>query len=117
VTARYRAPAGDGALLAQPPLSELGSQLDANADRLNVSTARLGGIPLAEFRSLAVAEILEAASRYLAEPEAGGGGGGGGAPGRPRLRAPSYAGREPTRRSHPDAAQHTPGRHRPAPHR
>jgi hypothetical protein len=70
VTARYRAPAGDGGLLAQPPLHELGSQLDANADRLNTSNVRLGGIPLAEFRSAAAAEILEAATRYLAEPEA-----------------------------------------------
>jgi hypothetical protein len=70
VTARYRAPAGDGGLLAQPPLNELGSQLDANADRLNTLNVRLGGIPLAEFRSVAATEILEAASQYLAEPEA-----------------------------------------------
>jgi hypothetical protein len=70
VTARYRAPTGDGGLLAQPPLAELGSQLDANADRLNQSDARLAGVPLAEFRRLAVAEVIEAARRYLAEAEA-----------------------------------------------
>jgi hypothetical protein len=70
VTARYRAPAGDGGLLAQPPLNELGSLLDANADRLTASGVRLGGLPLAEFRSVAAAEIVGAASRYLAEPEA-----------------------------------------------
>jgi hypothetical protein len=69
VTARFRAPAGDGGVLAQPPLAEFGSQLDANADRLNTSAVRLAGLPLPEFRRLAVAEIIEAATRYLAEAE------------------------------------------------
>jgi hypothetical protein len=67
VTARYRAPAGDGGLLAQPPLAEIGSQLDANADRLNHSDARLAGIPLPEFRRLAAAEVSAEAARYLAD--------------------------------------------------
>lgn len=66
MTARYRAPAGDGVLLAQPPLAEIGPQLDANADRLNTSDVRLAGVPLPEFRRRAVAEVLEAAGRYLA---------------------------------------------------
>ena len=69
MTARYRAPAGDGGLLAHPPLAEIGSQLDANADRLTTSDVRLGGVPLAGFRKLAVAEVIEAARRYLAEAE------------------------------------------------
>jgi hypothetical protein len=77
VTARYRAPAGDGGLLAQPPLAEIGSQLDANADRLNTSAVRLGGLPLSEFRRLAVAEVVQAATRYLAGGGRGEGRGGG----------------------------------------
>jgi hypothetical protein len=67
VTARYRAPTGDGGLLAQPPLADIGSQFDANAVRLNTSAVRLAALPLAEFRRLAAAEVVECASRYLAE--------------------------------------------------
>jgi hypothetical protein len=68
VTARYRAPAGDGSLLAQPPLPEIGTQLDENAERLNAAEVRIGGIPLAEFRRLAVAEVIESARQYLSSP-------------------------------------------------
>lgn len=67
MTARYRAPTGDGGLLAEPPLTELGAQLDANADRLNTCHVRLAGVPLCEFRRQAVAEVTAAAGRYLAE--------------------------------------------------
>jgi hypothetical protein len=67
VTARYRAPASDGGVLAQPPLAEIGQQLDANADRLSTFAIDLGGIPLAEFRRQAVAEVIATAGRYLAD--------------------------------------------------
>jgi hypothetical protein len=67
VSARYRAPAEDGGLLADPPLDRLGDQLSANSQLLNTSSVRISGVPLAEFRSRAAAEVLEAATQYLAE--------------------------------------------------
>ena len=67
MTARFRAPAGDGGLLADPPLAEIGALLDANANRLDTSDVRLGGVSLPEFRRDAVAEVIEASRRYLAD--------------------------------------------------
>jgi hypothetical protein len=67
VTARYRAPAADGGLLADPPLDHLGDQLALNARRLDSSPVRIAGVPLAEFRRIAVEEVLVAAGRYMAE--------------------------------------------------
>ncbi|HEX3148803.1 MAG TPA: hypothetical protein VHR66_12050 [Gemmataceae bacterium] len=67
VTARYRAPTGDGSLLAAPPLAHIGTQLDANADRLAKANVHIAGASLGEFRQRARAEAIEAACRYLAE--------------------------------------------------
>jgi len=67
VTARYRAPAEDGELLAEPPLAEIADQLDANTTRLAASRIAIAGHPLAEFRRRAAEEVLAAAQRYLSE--------------------------------------------------
>ena len=67
VTARYRAPAADGGLLAEPPLDRIASQLDANTARLNAAPTHIAGVPLSEYRVKAVAEVLTAAREYLAE--------------------------------------------------
>jgi hypothetical protein len=67
VTARYRAPAADGGLLADPPLERLGEQLAANAKRLTTSPVRIAGVPLADFRRQAVEEVIVAAREYHAE--------------------------------------------------
>lgn len=67
MTARYRAPAGDGGLLADPPLDRLGDQLARNAHHLDNSPVRIAGVRLGEFRRNAVEEVLAAARRYLAE--------------------------------------------------
>lgn len=65
--ARFRAPTGDGELLAVPPLSEIAAQCDGNALILNSSRTTLGRTPLAEIRRAAIPEILEASRAYLAE--------------------------------------------------
>jgi hypothetical protein len=67
VTARYIAPSEDGGFLAEPPLPEIGNLLAANASLLDSSATEIGGVPLAEFRRQAVAEVTETARRYLAE--------------------------------------------------
>jgi hypothetical protein len=67
VTARYRAPAGDGEFLAIPPLAQIAGQLAANAQLLAISRVQIGDVSLPEFRRNAVAEVIEASRRYLAE--------------------------------------------------
>jgi hypothetical protein len=63
---RYRAPAEDGGLLIDPPLSEIGRQLECNS-KLTSSSVRIADLPLAEFRQQAAKEVLAAARAYLAE--------------------------------------------------
>ncbi len=67
MTARFRAPTGDGELLAVPPLSEIAAQCDANARILNSSQTLLGRTPLSEIRLAAIPEVLEASRAYLVE--------------------------------------------------
>ena len=67
MTARFRAPTGDGELLAVPPLSEIAAQCDANARLLNSSRVILGRTPLAEIRLAAIPEVLAASRAYLLE--------------------------------------------------
>ncbi len=62
---RWRAPAQDGAVLADPPLSEVGALLAQNRRRLDAASASLLGRPLAELRQLAGQEALAAARDYL----------------------------------------------------
>jgi hypothetical protein len=64
---RLRAPVADGAVLAQPPLADVGSVLESNRQLLNRESVQIGGIPLAELRKSAVAEIASTAADYLAE--------------------------------------------------
>src|SRR5581483_11613129 len=63
---RLRAPAADGAVLAHPPLADLGRRIDRNRDLLSASRVIICGTPLAELRRLAVAEAAAAARAYLA---------------------------------------------------
>ena len=69
MTARYRAPAGDGGLLAQPPLAEIGVATRRQRRPPEHVRRPPRRRPLAEFRRLAVAEVIEAAAAYLAEPK------------------------------------------------
>ena len=67
MSARYRAPAADGELFADPPLNNIGQQLETNLGRLNAAPIPIAGVPLAEFRARAGEEVLAAAHQYLAE--------------------------------------------------
>ena len=67
VTRQFRAPAEDGALLADPPLESIGDQVDRNAGILAASHIRVADVPLAELRQAAAAEAIEAARAYLFE--------------------------------------------------
>jgi hypothetical protein len=67
LTARYRAPAADGGVLAEPPFAEIGAQFEENHRRL-ATAARPAGVPLSEFRAAAAAEVLNAAQEYSGEP-------------------------------------------------
>jgi hypothetical protein len=62
-----RAPAGDGEVLAYPPLAGLERRLDGNRAILTRNSIEIGGMPLAELRRTAVAEMLAAARNYLGE--------------------------------------------------
>ena len=67
VTRQFRAPAEDRGLLADPPLDAIGDQVDINARLLSASPVRVAGVPLAELRRSAVAEVIAAARLYLSE--------------------------------------------------
>jgi hypothetical protein len=67
VTARFRAPAEDGGLLAVPPLAEIGAQVEANTARLNAAAVRIGGLTLSEFRGFASLDTTLAVTRYFGE--------------------------------------------------
>ncbi|HEX4591064.1 MAG TPA: hypothetical protein VH120_14095, partial [Gemmataceae bacterium] len=62
-----RAPAGDGEVLAYPPLAGLDRRLDGNRAILTRNSIEIGGMPLAELRRSAVAEVVAAARDYLGE--------------------------------------------------
>lgn len=61
-----RAPTADGAVVAVPALSEAGRLLDANRAQFIAARRRLFGRLLQEVREQARAEIIAAATRYLA---------------------------------------------------
>jgi hypothetical protein len=67
VERRYRAPAENGAVLADPPLDRVPGLVDANRQRLERDGVRIGGLPLRELRALARREALDAAREYLNE--------------------------------------------------
>src|SRR5262245_15691753 len=64
---RLKAPRDHGAILAHPPLTEVGSLLAANAARLASAKVALQGRPLHDLRRLAHTEAIAAARAYLAE--------------------------------------------------
>jgi hypothetical protein len=67
---RYRAPAGDRAVLADPPLDRWPDLTEANRQLLDTADVTVGRLPLRELRALARREVLAAAREYL--PEMGG---------------------------------------------
>ena len=67
MTARFRAPTEDGGLLADPPLAEIGAQVEANTARLNAAAVRIGGLSLVEFRARAAIDVAQAATRYFSD--------------------------------------------------
>jgi hypothetical protein len=64
---RLRAPREDGAVLAEPPLTDAGRLLADNHARLAAADVRVLGRPLAELRALARREVWAAAAAYAAE--------------------------------------------------
>lgn len=64
---RLKAPRDDGAVLAHPPLEEVGPLRAANLRRLNADAVQLEGRPLTELRRRARQEAIAAARAYLAE--------------------------------------------------
>ncbi len=76
-THRLRAPSANGATLADPPLPEAGSALDANADRLRHWDHDFQGRHAGRLRAMARAEVMALARTYhqrhgLDMPEAAG---------------------------------------------
>jgi len=55
---RLRAPAGHGAVLAEPPADRIGELVEQNRRGLNRDDIQIDGTPLAEFRTSARREIL-----------------------------------------------------------
>jgi hypothetical protein len=62
---RLRAPAENRAVLAHPPLAEIGSRVEFNRSLFSNSDLQLDGARLAGMRRSAVAEIIAAARTYL----------------------------------------------------
>ncbi len=62
---RLRAPAENGAVLAHPPLADLGRLVDNNRAILSTSAVRIGDAPLAELRREAIRDAIAAARAYL----------------------------------------------------
>lgn len=58
MTAKYRAPTANGAVLAEPHFDALPALVAANRERLNSSDVKLGGYSLHELRALARREAL-----------------------------------------------------------
>ncbi len=61
---RYKAPAGHGEVLADPPFRRVPDLVERNRERLDRADVRVGGMPLRELRALARREVLEAAQTY-----------------------------------------------------
>jgi hypothetical protein len=64
---RLRAPEENGAVLAQPPLAELGRHVESNRSLFYSSSVCLGGMPLSELRRLAIGEAVEQGRAYFRE--------------------------------------------------
>jgi hypothetical protein len=64
---RLRAPAETGAVLAHPPLKEIGACVESNRSLFSSPKLQLGNLPLAELRRAAIGELVAAARSYLIE--------------------------------------------------
>lgn len=64
--AALRAPADDGAWVADPPLEQVGSLLEANRHSLSTSSLTILGRPLADLRLQVRQQAVQAARDYLA---------------------------------------------------
>jgi hypothetical protein len=64
---RLRAPQQDGAVLAEPPLSQAAALITANRRHLASLSIPVGGLPFAELRRQACAAIFRLANQYLGE--------------------------------------------------
>ncbi len=62
MTRRFRAPAGNGEVLADPPFAEVPRLVAENRRRLDRADVVVGGLPLRELRALARREALDRAS-------------------------------------------------------
>lgn len=58
MTHRYRAPAANGAILAEPGFDAVPALVEANRKLLNRTDVVIGGLPLRELRALARGEVL-----------------------------------------------------------
>jgi hypothetical protein len=67
---RFRAPTGDGEVLADPPFAAVPDQIAANRRRLDAADVRVGGLPLPDLRRLARHEILALTGDRTASPDA-----------------------------------------------
>ncbi|MHC4879130.1 MAG: hypothetical protein ACYTGL_21970 [Planctomycetota bacterium] len=65
--ARLRVPREDGAFLARPALSHVGSLLEQNVAQIADADCSVAGVPLDELRQLAREEILRAAAYWTRE--------------------------------------------------
>ncbi len=72
MTRRFRAPAGNGEVLADPPFAEVPRLIAENRRRLDRADVRIGGLPLSELRALARREALSLVGRAeSSRPDAG----------------------------------------------
>jgi len=61
---RFRAPSGNGDVLADPGFDRVPGLVERNRRLLDRSDVKVGGLPLPEFRALARREVLELARAY-----------------------------------------------------
>lgn len=68
---RYKAPAENRAVLADPPVDRWPALVEANRRRLDRTDVTIGGLPLRDLRVLARRELLDAARQYTESPPGG----------------------------------------------
>lgn len=65
---RFKAPTGDGDVLADPGFDRVPELVGRNRTLLDRADVAIGGLPLRELRSLARREVLEEAQKYVQSP-------------------------------------------------
>ena len=73
-TRRFRTPAGDREVFADPPPDRVPELVEANRRALDRGDVTVGGLPLRDLRALARREAHEAALKYTESPPAAAGG-------------------------------------------